>query len=47
MIVSVSLPIRISMLLLFEYIVRVTLKTLEEKMLIAIVNWIFHSPWVL
>ena len=47
MISFVSLPIMISMLSLLECIVRVSLESLEEKMLIAIVNLIFHLPWIL
>ena len=37
----------ISILLLFECIVQVSLESLEEKELVAIVNWIFDSPSVL
>ena len=37
----------ISMLSLLECIVRVSLESLEENMLIAIVNLIFHLPWIL
>ena len=43
----VSLPIIISILSFFEWIVRVSLESLEGKELITIFNWIFYSPWIL
>ena len=42
-----SLPIIISMLSLLECMVRLSPVSLEDKKLIAIVNLIFHSTWVL
>ena len=44
---SVSLSIIIYMLSLFVWIVQVLSESLEKIKLIATVNWIFHSPWVL
>ena len=47
-ILYVSLPVVISMLSLLEYKVRILLLvSLEDIKLIAIINWIFHSLWVL
>ena len=44
---SVSLPIKVYKLPLLLCIIPVWSEYLEEIKLIVIVNWIFHSPWVL
>ena len=44
---SISLPIKVYKLPLVLCIIRVWSEYLEEIKLIVIVNWIFHSPWVL
>ena len=44
---SVSLSVIISMLLLFLHIVRISSESLEDMKLIIIINWLFHSVWVL
>ena len=44
---SVSIPVIICTLSLFEFIIRNSPVSKEEIKVICIVNWIFHSPWAL